>query len=60
MPKGDICKVCKGDATVRVELTAYEGNKVQSKAKYCISCWNKYYRPGIAVVTELLEGRNET
>ena len=60
MQEGDTCRICKGDATVRVELTAYEGRKVQSKSKYCISCWNKYYRPGIAVVTELLEGRNET
>ena len=60
MPEIAKCQVCKEDISVRIELTVHNSNKAQSKAKFCIPCWNKYYRPGIGVVTELLEGRNET
>ena len=55
--KDDKCCLCGEIANPSVELIGHEDIKGRSDIKhnYCRRCWNKYYRPSIAIVTELLD-----
>jgi hypothetical protein len=54
----DICCLCGKKDTVNVEVTSYEMVNAVTTYTFCRQCWDTYFRPGFAVVFDLVKEKS--
>ena len=50
-----ICQICGRESKIAVGIVSHGDKERSESGIFCRECWNKYYRPAMVVVTELLD-----